>query len=41
MNLNHSLAKKIHDINENVKRPNKTKPPISEQLFLHHMMSKI
>lgn len=41
VNLNHTLAKKIHDINENVKRPNKAKLPINEQLFLHRMMNRI
>lgn len=41
MNLNHTLAKKIHDINENIKPNRSGKPPISEQLFLHHMMRKI
>lgn len=35
------LAKKIHDINENIKRPNKDKLPIDDQLFLHQMMKKI
>lgn len=41
VNLNHTLAKKIHDINNNIKKPNKNKPSINEQLFLHHMMRKI
>lgn len=39
VDLNHTLAKKVHDINENVKKP--TKPPINRQLFLHNMMRKI
>lgn len=41
VNLNHTLAKKIHDINNNIKRPNKDKLPIDDQLFLHQMMRKI
>lgn len=41
VNLNHTLAKKIHDINENIKPNRSGKPPISEQLFLHHMWRKV
>lgn len=41
INLNHTLAKKIHDINKDIKKPNKDKPPINDQLFLHQMMRKI
>lgn len=37
--INYILAKKIHDINNNI--TNKNKKSIDDQLFLHNLMKKI